>query len=310
MNTAIELLMTYGYAAVFLCVLAEQLGVPVPATPLLIAVGALGSVGQLNPFVAWLLAIAASLLGDSVWYYLGKKRGTVVLRLLCRISLEPDACIRRTNSAYSKHGSRWLLFAKFIPGISTIAPPMAGIYGLNPWKFIVMDGGGASLWAGVFIFAGWCFRNQTEALAAYIGELGKWLGLSLACGLVIYLLFKYIQKKRLYRSINIAPIAPLELRQRIEAGETITIVDLRNTFEWREGRIPGSLSISHKNLDLLVPASSETGTIILYCSCPNEISSAAFAAAKLKGRGVKLIHTLEGGFPLWSKLGFPVEVSA
>jgi membrane protein DedA with SNARE-associated domain/rhodanese-related sulfurtransferase len=309
MNATIEMLTTYGYTAVFTCVLLEQLGLPLPATPVLIAVGALAGLGELNPFAAWLLAIAASLIGDSVWYYLGKVRGIVVLRLLCKLSLEPDACVRKTNSAYSKHGSRWLLFAKFIPGVSTIAPPMAGIYRVNPWKFILMDGTGASLWAGVFIFAGWCFRSQTEMLAAYIGRFGEWFGLSLACALVIYVFFKGIQKRRLYRSLNIAPIAPLELRQRIESGESITIVDLRNTFEWHEGRIPGSISFNEAELDALVSGMWGTGTIILYCSCPNEISSAAAAATRLKRRGAKLIHTLEGGFPRWTKLGYPVEAS-
>jgi membrane protein DedA with SNARE-associated domain/rhodanese-related sulfurtransferase len=310
MNGTIELLTTYGYTAVFTCVLAEQLGVPLPATPVLIAAGALAGMGKLNLPVAWLLAVAASLIGDSVWYYLGKTRGMAVLRLLCKISLEPDTCVRRTNSTYSKHGTRWLLVAKFIPGVSTIAPPMAGIYRVNPWKFIAMDGGGASLWAGVFIFAGWCFRGQTDAIAAYMDQLGKWLGLSLAGVLVIYVLFKWIERKRVYRSLHIARIAPLELKHRIESGEPITIVDLRNAFEWREGRIPGSFAIADEELDAFVPTVSGDAMIILYCSCPSEISSAAGAAMRLKRRGVKLIRTLEGGFPLWTHLGFPVEASA
>ena len=155
MNGTIEFLTTYGYTAIFTFVLAEQLGAPLPATPILIAAGALAGLGKLNLWVALLLAVAASLIGDSLWYYLGKTNGMSVLRLLCKISLEPDSCVRRTNSTYSKHGTRWLLFAKFIPGVSTIAPPMAGIYGVNLWRFIAMDGGGASLWAGTFLFAGW-----------------------------------------------------------------------------------------------------------------------------------------------------------
>ncbi len=231
MNATSELLTTYGYTAVFTCVLAEQLGVPVPATPVLIAVGALTGLGSINPFLAWLLAVAASLIGDSVWYYLGKARGMSVLRLLCKISLEPNSCVRRTNAAYSKHGTRWLLVAKFIPGVSTVAPPMAGVYKVSPWKFIAMDGAGAGLWAGVFIFAGWCFRNQADEITANLNRLGGWLGMCLVAVLVIYLLFKYIEKKRAHRSLNIARITPLELKQRIEAGEAITIVDLRNGFE-------------------------------------------------------------------------------
>ena len=111
MNGTLEFLSTYGYAALFGSVLAEQLGAPVPAAPVLLAAGALAGLGKLNLAVALLLAVGASLIGDTVWYYLGKTRGIAVLRLLCKISLEPDACVRKTNETYSKHGTRWLLFA-------------------------------------------------------------------------------------------------------------------------------------------------------------------------------------------------------
>jgi membrane protein DedA with SNARE-associated domain len=266
MDFTIELLMTYGYTAVFVCVLAEQLGAPLPSTPVLMTAGAIAGLGKLNPLAARFLAVAASLIGDSVWYYLGKARGTSVLRLLCKISLEPDTCVQRTSSTYSKHGARWLLFAKFIPGVSTIAPPMAGIYRVNPWKFVVMDGAGAGLWAGAFIFAGWCFRDQTDAIATYMDQCGKFLGVSLACAILIYVLFKFIERKRVRRSFQIDRIAPMELKQRIESGEAITIVDLRNSIEWRNGRIPGSLMITAEELDALVATLPSAAMTIIYCS--------------------------------------------
>ena len=308
MNGTVEFLSTYGYAALFVCVLAEQLGLPLPAAPCLLAAGALASAGKLNLAVALLLAVTASLIGDTVWYYLGKTRGMAVLRLLCRISLEPDACVRQTNAAYSKHGTRWLLFAKFIPGISTVAPPMAGIYRVSLWTFIAADGTGAALWAGVYLFTGWCFGGQIETVAAHLGQLGGWVGLALVGVFVVCVLFKLIERTRVHRSLSVARITPLELKQRMESGETITIVDLRNTFEWREGRIPGSLTLTAKELDNFVVADPEA-EMILYCSCPNEISSAA-ATMRLKRRGIKSIRPLEGGFPLWIQLGFPVEVPA
>ena len=230
--------LTYGYEALFACVLAEQLGLPLPAAPFLLAAGALASAGKLNLAVALLLAVAASLIGDTVWYYLGKTRGMAVLRLLCKIALEPDACVRQTNAAYSKHGTRWLLFAKFIPGVSTAAPPMAGIYRVSLWRFIAADGTGAGLWAGVYLVAGWWFGGQIETVAAHMDRLGGWMGLALLGVSVIYVLFKLIERTRVHRSLRVARITPLELKQRMESGETITIVDLRNTFEWREGRIP------------------------------------------------------------------------
>ncbi len=309
MNGAVEFLSSYRYAALFACVLAEQLGLPLPAAPCLLAAGALAGLGRLNLALALLLAVAASLIGDSVWYYLGKTRGMAVLRLLCKISLEPDGCVRQTNAAYSKHGTRWLLFAKFIPGVSTVAPPMAGIYRVGLWKFIAMDGTGASLWAGVFLLAGWWFSGQIDKIAAHMDRLGGWMGLALAGVSVIYVLFRLIVRTRVHRSLRAARITPLELKQRMESGEIVTIVDLRNTFEWREGRIPGSLTLTVKDLDNFVPAVPDA-EMILYCSCPDEISSAAAATVRLKRRGIKSIRPLEGGFPLWTKLGFPVEVPA
>jgi membrane protein DedA with SNARE-associated domain/rhodanese-related sulfurtransferase len=307
MNGSLAILATYGYAALFGCVLAEQLGVPLPAAPVLLAAGALAGLGKLNLALALLLAVLASLIGDTVWYYLGRTRGTAVLRLICKISLEPDACVRKTSATYSKHRTRWLLFAKFIPGVSTIAPPMAGIYRVSLLRFIAMDGGGACLWAGVYLLIGWCFRGQVDSIASHTDQLGKWMGLALAGVSAIYVLFKLIERKRVYRSLRVARIAPLELKQRMESGEVITIVDLRNTSESREGRIPGSLTLTDKELDEFVPAFPEA-EMILYCSCPNEISSAAAATMRLKRRGIKSIRPLQGGFPLWAQLGFPVEL--
>ncbi len=306
MNGTLEFLIRYGYAALFVGVLAEQLGLPFPAAPFLLAAGALASAGKLNLAVALLLAVAASLAGDTVWYYLGKTRGIAVLRLLCKLALEPDTCVRRTNAAYSKHGTRWLLFAKFIPGVSTVAPPMAGIYRVNLWKFVALDGTGAGLWAGVYLFAGWYFGGQLEAVATQMDRLGGWMGVGLAGLAVIYLLCKLIERTRVHRSLRVARITPLELKQRIESGEPVTIVDLRNTFEWHEGRIPGSLTLTVKELDNFVPA-VPAAEMILYCSCPNAISSAAAATVRLQRRGIKSIRPLEGGFPLWTQLGFPVE---
>lgn len=309
MNGTVAFLTTHGHAALFACVLAEQLGLPLPAVPVLLAAGALGGAGNLNLAVALLLAVVASLIGDTVWYYLGKTRGMAVLRLLCKISLEPDACVRQTNAAYSKHGTRWLLLAKFIPGISTVAPPMAGVYRVGLWKFIAMDGMGASLWAGVYLFAGWWFSGQIDAIAACMERLGGWMGLALAAVLTIYVLRKVVERRRVRRTLRGARIAPAELKRRIESGAPITIVDLRNDFEWREGRIPGSLALTFHELDNFVPADPEA-EMIVYCSCPNESSSAAAATRHLQRRGIQCVRPLEGGFPLWTELGFPVEVSA
>ena len=305
MHETVEFLLRHGYMLLFFFVLAEQLGLPIPATPMLIAAGALAGLDRLSLGLAWALAVLASLIGDSLWFYLGRTRGLPILRLLCRISLEPDTCVRRTQSSYATHGVNWLLFAKFVPGLSTIAPPMAGLFKVSPWKFIALDAGGAGLWAGAFMLAGWSFRNQLEDVAFYFGRLGAWLGVALVWSFVAYLLFKYVQRRRVFRSLRMARITPLELKERMDAGVGITVVDLRNPTEWREGRIPGSLTLTDTELDAFIPG-VPAGEIVLYCSCPNEVT-AARAAIRLRSKGLKLIRPLEGGIAGWIALGFPVE---
>lgn len=116
---------------------------------------------------------------------------------------------------------------------------MAGMFRVSLWKFAAMDGGGAGLWAGSFLFAGWCFHPELEVIGGYLDLLRGWLGLSVAVALAVYVTFKYIQSQWVYRSLRVARISPLELKRRMDSGEAITIVDLRHTLEWKDGRIPG-----------------------------------------------------------------------
>src|ERR1700679_28381 len=128
MNATVEFLLQHGYLLLFVFVLAEQSGLPIPSTPMLLAAGALAGLGRMNLAFAWSLAIFASLIGDSLWFLLGRWRGASILNVFCRISLEPDTCVQKTRTTYGKHGVNWLLFAKFVPGLSTIAPPIVGMF--------------------------------------------------------------------------------------------------------------------------------------------------------------------------------------
>ena len=238
-------------------------------------------------------------------------RGVSILNVFCRISLEPDTCVQKTRTTYSKHGVNWLLFAKFVPGLSTIAPPMAGMFKVTPWRFLAMDTGGAILWSGAYLLVGWIFRDQLELAAAQLARLGSGLIVLLIGAIVLYIAYKYIQRQRVYRDLRIARIAPLELKRRMDKGEKVIVVDLRSDFERADGCIPGSLVAVGDNVEELIStidpihlAESEGGR---YCSCPNEITSAR-AALRLKSHGVKRVRPLEGGFPVWKELGYPVEL--
>ena len=308
MNGTVEFLLRHGYSLLFAFVLAEQLGLPIPSTPVLLAAGALAGLGRMSLGLAWSLAVAASLVGDSLWFGLGRWRGFSLLNLFCRISLEPDTCVQKTQTTYGKHGVNWLLFAKFVPGLCTIAPPMAGMFKVAPWKFVALDAAGSVLWSGAFLVTGWVFRGQLEVVASFLATMGSGLIGVLAGGLVAYVAFKYVQRQRVYRELRIARITPQELKRRMDAGEDVIVIDLRSEFERAEGRIPGARVPVADDLEGLV-AGITRAEIVLYCSCPNEISSAR-AAQRLKRHGVKHVRPLEGGFPVWKELGFPVEAVA
>jgi membrane protein DedA with SNARE-associated domain/rhodanese-related sulfurtransferase len=305
MTHTMEFLLKHGYVVLFVAVMAEQIGLPIPSTPFLLAVGALAGLHRFNLAKALALATLASLISDCIWFYLGKRRGASILSLLCKISLEPDSCVASTQSVYSRYGSKSLLFAKFVPGLAMIAPPIAGMFRLRLWKFMALDAGGAFLWASSFSAVGWIFRDQLEILADSLERFGAGLVGLVAFGLAIYIGSKYVQRRRIYRALRIARITPIELKARMDAGENLTIVDLRSAIERQEGTIPGSIQLKDGDLDSRLASMAGT-EIVLYCSCPNEFTSAR-AALRLKQMGVTRVHPLEGGFPLWRELDFPVE---
>src|SRR5205085_9520063 len=160
MRETIDFLIEHGYTLLFAWVLAEQLGLPIPSMPLLLAAGALAGAGKLSFATAVCLAVVASLIADLLWYELGRVRGGKILGLLCRISLEPDSCVRRTEEAFQNHSSRSLLFAKFIPGLNTAAPPMAGMTGMRLPRFVILDAMGALLYVGSAVLVGYLFSEK------------------------------------------------------------------------------------------------------------------------------------------------------
>lgn len=302
MTDTIEFLVKYGYIVVFVGVLAEQGGVPLPAAPILMAAGALAGFHRLSAPITLALAVTASVMSDLLWFYLGRSRGVAILKFMCKISLEPDTCLSKTNAAYTRYGSASLLFAKFVPAVGMLGPPLAGMLGLASWKFVFLDALGALIWSGTFVAAGWAFRAQLGGLAGILARLGTYLVAVLVSGLGLYITFKYFRRRRIFRELQIARITPAELKRLMEEGEPPTIVDVRLEVEKRDGQIPGAVDLAY--LDSLPESLKAAGEFVLYCSCPNEVASAQ-AAFKLKNRGVRRVRPLEGGFEGWLELGFP-----
>jgi len=268
MHVTLEFLIRHGYVVLLGWVFVEQLGVPIPTLPLLLAAGALAGTGHLNFFWSLFLCVFAAVSADSVWYQLGRRKGIKVLQLLCRISLEPDSCVRRTEGIFSKQGAKSLLVAKFFPGLSTVAPPLAGIFHMKPKRFLLFDACGSLLWAGSFLSIGYLFSGQIERIAEHAARMGGGLGVLLLAALAGYIAYKFIARQRFLRELRIGRISVEELKQKIDSGEELVIVDLRHSldFEADPETIPGAFRMDAKELQERNDRLPQGREVILYCT--------------------------------------------
>ncbi|HYL10149.1 MAG TPA: VTT domain-containing protein [Candidatus Acidoferrales bacterium] len=268
MNETLQFLARHGYSVVFVWVFGEQLGLPVPAVPLLLAAGALAGSGQMNLLAVAALAMVAAMASDSLWFQLGRRKGIKVLQLLCRISLEPDSCVRRTEGAFEKHGAKSLLIAKFVPGLNAAAPPLAGIFHMSRARFLLFDALGAALWVGTFIGLGYLFTNQISRVAGQAVRLGGGLLAIVAAAFGGYIVWKFFKRRKFIRELRIARIQPEELKRKLDAGEDIVIVDLRHSmdFEADPETVPGALHMDAAELDDYPHRIPRDREVVLYCT--------------------------------------------
>ena len=268
MDGTIGVLVRYGYLVVFGSVLAEQIGIPIPAIPVLLAAGGLAGSGKLSLALLLLLSGIASLIADMVWYVVGRLGGAKVLGWLCRISLEPDSCVRRTETIFSKHGPRSLMVAKFIPGFSTIAPPLAGIVRMPLGRFVLFSALGGLFWAGAFIALGWIFSYQLEIVAAYAQQFGGLTLMAIGAALGAYITWKFVSRQRFLRKIRIARISPEELKAKLDGGEEILIVDVRDRIDFQAEPtiIPGAMHLTIEDIDQHYQEIPREREIVLYCT--------------------------------------------
>jgi membrane protein DedA with SNARE-associated domain len=268
MHAVIPFLLRHGYWVLFVNVFAEQFGLPIPALPVLLAMGALAGLGEFSFGTSLALAVVASLVSDIVWFRLGRSRGHSILNFLCRISLEPDSCVSNTKGLFSKFGALALLFAKFVPGLNAAAAPLAGLTRMPAWKFLTADLAGASAWSGAYLAAGFLFRNQLERAAEQAGHMGSWLLVVLATLLGAYIALKYYQRRRFIRDLRVARVTPEELRSMLESGSDVAIVDLRRALEVQHDQVklPGAIWIDLGDLEAREGEIPREKDVILYCS--------------------------------------------
>lgn len=297
----------YGLAVVALNVLLNQIGLPVPVIPTLVLAGALGANGQVPLAPIFLAAVVACLLADCSWYWVGQKYGIRVLKTLCRISLEPDSCVAQTQSQFDRWGVNSLVIAKFVPGLATIAPPLAGAMRIGWLRFIGLSSLAATLWVGAALIAGMLFKTQIARLLIRMDQIG-----SLAFGIALVLLgayvgYKWWERRRFYKMLRMARISVAELNQLIQEGAQPLIIDVRSpSARALEPRwIPGALHISLPDVDVHLKELPRDRDIILYCTCPSE-ASAASVAKTLMNHGFKRVRPLHGGLDAWLAAGHAV----
>jgi membrane protein DedA with SNARE-associated domain/rhodanese-related sulfurtransferase len=308
MNETNQFLMRHGLPLVFAAVFIEQIGVPIPALPFLLSLGALSAMGKFNLVLGILVTVLACLIPDFMWFYLGRYKGNKVLGFLCRISLEPDSCVRRTQNVFTRFGLKGIIVAKFVPGMSTVAPPLAGMARVHAGRFFLADGFGAVLYGTTFLCLGYVFSSQIEQIASAISDIGgSALGLVAAVA-GIYAGYKYWQRRALLRELRTARITVDELQQKLEAGENPVILDLRSKAELERDPflIQGAVHMLMDEVEKRRHEFPHDRDIVVYCSCPNE-ATAARVALLLQRQGFTRVRPLLGGLDAWRDSHYPIQ---
>jgi len=297
----------YGLGIVALNVLLNQIGLPVPVIPTLVLAGALGANGQLPLAAIYLAAVLACLAADCGWYWVGQKYGIRVLKTLCRISLEPDSCVAETQGQFDRWGVNSLVIAKFVPGLATIAPPLAGAMRIGWLRFFGLSLLAAGLWVGAALLAGMLFKTQIERLLIRVDQIGSMAFSGALVLLGAYVGYKWWERRRFYTMLRMARISVAELSLLIENGSQPLIIDVRSpSARALEPRwIPGALHISLPDMALHLKDLPKDRDIILYCTCPSE-ASAARVAKILMNHGFKRVRPLHGGLDAWVAAGHEV----
>jgi membrane protein DedA with SNARE-associated domain len=262
-----QILGDYGYALIFISVFLDQAGVPLPAPPLLLAAGAMAGTGELYLPLTIAAAVAGSMPSDLLWYGLGRRRGSSVLRLLCRLSIEPDSCVRSSENIFERHGPRSLLVAKFIPGIQTAAPPLAGVFGMPLPRFLAYDGGGAVIWSASFLLLGFAFHEQIGQLLQGAEEVGGQAVGVLAAIFLAYLVVKFVNRQLFLRKLRVARVTPERAKELLDTRE-VAVVDLRHPMQRRlEPRtLPGAVSIGVDEIEARHEEIPRDRDVILFCT--------------------------------------------
>ena len=286
----------WGLVLVFASVLLEQAGLPIPAPPILIGAGALAVEGTMHPAAVLAAGVAACLIADHAWFLAGRRHGRRLLAGICRLSLSPDTCVRKTDELISRHGAPLLLVAKFVPGVSAVSIPTAAAMGVPYRRFVLFDAIGSSLWVGTYVAAGVIFHREVHWLLALLGRVGGASLAVLGALFVLYLGFKLARRHQLRRLFKVRRIDPEAMVTLLAEEPDLVLVDARSRVarEADPRRFPNAIDLQEGDLAALLPVGSRDRTIVTFCTCPNE-ASAALLAEQLIKMGYDRVRVLAGG---------------
>lgn len=308
MELPTQILLTYGYLLLFAWILVEQLGIPLPATPVLLAAGALSAQHEISFPLSLAAGLAAALMADTAWFLIGRHYGHHVLRLLCKLSLEPTVCVRRTQDSFGRRRGLTLLFAKFVPGLATLAPPVAGQNGMTLGRFLLFDGLGAFAWVGALLGGGRLFGDALKRDPSLLDWVGRFSGALLVLGIAGFFCSRLVRRRNFMKKLVASRLEPEELKRQLDAGEPVFIVDLRHPLELLPDpyTLPGALHLSPDALAQRIHEIPRDRDVVLYCTCPSE-ATAAKTAMRLHKAGVERVRPLRGGYDEWKRLGYPMD---
>jgi membrane protein DedA with SNARE-associated domain/rhodanese-related sulfurtransferase len=297
----------YLLLLVFLNVLLTQAGLPIPVVPTLLTAGAIAGQNAFQIGEIMLAGISGALIGDFLPYWCGRRYGQRVLGMLCRISFSPDFCVRQTEMLFAKVGPWSLLVAKFFPGLSLVSVAMAGVTKMPVPAFLLLDGMGKVLFVGAIVALGVVFQNAIDSVLTRLASFGEFGILVIAAALALYLLFKWWRRRLFVRQLRMDRITVDELRQLIDDGAELVILDVRpKEIRELDGIIPGAVAAHPSEIGPIAAKYARDLEIVVYCACPNE-ESAATAAKHLKQAGFRKIRPLLGGIEAWVEAGHPTE---
>ena len=300
MNDLVALLASQGAAVVFAATLAARLGAPVPAVPFLIVAGGLSVGGQVSFAAAVLAAVMGNILGDGVWFLAGRRWGYRVMRLLCRISLSADSCVRRSEAILGRWGGLSLIAAKFVPGVSVVAPPMAGALGMSNTRFLSYETAAALIWTLGFLLLGRIFHSAINDVLMVLSNIGLTAAVFCAAMLALFLVWRYYMRRMALRADDIEHVDVDVLREALAGSNGPTLIDVRGAAARAldDGAIPGAVGIELKRLPKDLGALADGRELVVFCDCPDDASAIA-AARVLLAAGLPRVRVLAGGLDAW-----------